>query len=68
MYFVKLDTIQQFFILMCWDALFVFCCPNGIAEGSRFRTVLGTVLLKIIKFFQENASLDEILFINAMAV
>lgn len=54
--------------MVCSDALFVFHYPNGITEGSRFRTVLGTVLLKIIFFSRKTASLDEILFINAMTV
>lgn len=54
MYFVMLDTIWQFFTLMCLAVVFVFHYPNGIAEGSRFRTVLGTALLKIVRFFLED--------------
>lgn len=50
--FVGLDPVQQFFTWN-WisDGLFAFHYPNGIEEGSRFRAVLGTVLLKIRKFF-----------------
>lgn len=45
-----------------------FIIQMALRRGSRFRTVLGTALLKIRKFFRKTEWLDEILFINARAV